>query len=281
MGKVQFIVVSDLSDLTSVRTKKVARKHSAREAHARERRTRTVNFQTRHRHFKQPLPNAIQAVLSTGRDDSELLLPSPVDLVSAHRNDPFDTFALPMGRKEQLLFDHYVMTAIPCLNANCNKYLGLKDYADTMTREWIRLAITDSGFIYGVFLSSCRHLSQSFKDDPIEGEQHYMQLATEYKLACLRTVINALPTVQSTLQVDYTTIAKAMLLGLDEIWMSNYGAMRWHLFGAIKLVNLAGGPEVLGRDGFLFCIFVQICKATGMADLATMWTPPTLGNLIA
>jgi hypothetical protein len=109
------------------------------------------------------------------------------------------------------------MTAIPCLNAHCNKFLGLKDYADTMTREWIRLAITDCGFIYGVFLSSCRHLSQSFKNDPIEGEQHYMQLATEYKLACLRTVINALPTVQSTIQVDYTTIAKAMLLGLDEV----------------------------------------------------------------
>jgi hypothetical protein len=45
-------------------------------------------------------------VLSAEKHDSELLLPSPVDLVSAHRNDPFDTFALPMGRKEQLLFDH-------------------------------------------------------------------------------------------------------------------------------------------------------------------------------
>lgn len=106
MVKVQFIVVSDLSDLTSVHTKKVARKHSAREAHARERRTRTVNFQTRHRHFQQPLPDVTRAVLSAERHDSELLLPSPVDLVSAHRNDPFDTFALPMGRKEQLLFDH-------------------------------------------------------------------------------------------------------------------------------------------------------------------------------
>ncbi|VUC21500.1 unnamed protein product [Clonostachys rosea] len=280
MGKVQFIVVSDLSDLTSVPAKKVARKHSAREAHARERRARTAKFQARHHQSKYHLPDTARALPSAKKDHAEVL-PSPVDLVSAHRNDPFDTFALPMGRKEQLLFDHYVMTVVPCLDAHCNKFMGVKDYADTMTRDWIRLAITDCGFIHGVFLSSCRHLSQSFKNDPVEGEQHYMQLATEYKLACWRTVINALPAVQSTLQVDYTTVAKTMLLALDEIWMSNYGAMRWHLFGAVKLVNIAGGPEAIGMNGFLFCLFVQICKAAGMIDLAAIWTPPILQNLIA
>lgn len=86
-----------------------------------------------------------------------------------------------------------------------------------MISEWVRLAITDTGFRSGILLAACRHLSVYH----LETEK-FKNLAIEYKVSCLSTVNRAL--AATVLDVSDVIVAKVMALAFDEVGSIQYRA---------------------------------------------------------
>jgi hypothetical protein len=99
------------------------------------------------------------------------------------------------------------------MNINCNKLRDPMRYLDLMTREWVRLTLTNAGSLNGVFLAACRHLLKSQQQYQ---QQYYMQLAIQYKLSCVRDLREAIFFEMSSLISD-PTIAIGLLLAYDEV----------------------------------------------------------------
>ncbi len=99
------------------------------------------------------------------------------------------------------------------MNIHCNKLRDSKRYMDLMTREWVRLTVTNVGSLSGVFLASCRHLLESQQQYQ---QQYYMQLASHYKLSCVQAVREAIFSEISSLFSD-STFAIVILLAYDEV----------------------------------------------------------------
>jgi hypothetical protein len=78
-----------------------------------------------------------------------------------------------------------------------------------MLRELIPLAMTNPGLLTAILLAACRSL---FKQDQ---NDYYVELATFYKLACLRSMSNRL--AAENRQVGDPEIAQAALLAADEV----------------------------------------------------------------
>ena len=92
-----------------------------------------------------------------------------------------------------------------CLNldhAPPNQYSLLLDF--------IRLSHADRGFLAGLFLISCRYMCR------FQQRYHpYQQLATNYKLDCLRSLSQSIAVAPSA--VSDATIATAIVLAQDEV----------------------------------------------------------------
>ncbi|KAK0718447.1 hypothetical protein B0T26DRAFT_713363 [Lasiosphaeria miniovina] len=261
--KVQFINVSHPADRVSPRR---IRMHAAREAHGRARRQRTAEYQARMSTATAAaqadntlalvsVANAsektetIEEIIRTTMPD---LFPSPAD-VSAWPGlvGPWARLAMgPFRPEEHFLLDHYVRTVMPELNLHCPVLSNLGDYQSCLTREWVRLALTDTGSMSGLFLAACRHLAlASALPDNHESQAHdrFLRLATTYKVACIQALNEAITAEGKDKRISDATLTKTMLLVFDEILIGDLVATRRHLLGAVKMVEVNGG--VIG--GFL------------------------------
>lgn len=79
-----------------------------------------------------------------------------------------------------------------------------------MTREWVRLTLTNAGSLNGIFLAACRHLWMQCR------QQYYMQLAMQYKLSCVQTLRKTIYAETSSC-INDSTIAIGLFLAYDEV----------------------------------------------------------------
>lgn len=86
-------------------------------------------------------------------------------------------------------------------------------FVDLMTREWVRLTLTNVGALDGVFLAACRHL---LSNQPDQQQQLYTQLAFQYKLSSVRALREAISIETSSLISD-STVAIGIMLAYDEV----------------------------------------------------------------
>lgn len=113
-----------------------------------------------------------------------------------------------------------VQAVIPFLNKHCNEMRDPENYQERMTTGWLRLALTDAGFLQGIFLAACRHLSESHaadEADPTRRHQQelFLQLAVRYKIESVRTLIRTI--AQRRVAVDDSTVGNVMMLAFDEV----------------------------------------------------------------
>ncbi|KXJ87342.1 hypothetical protein Micbo1qcDRAFT_23155 [Microdochium bolleyi] len=132
------------------------------------------------------------------------------------------------------------------------------------------LAISDPGLLHATMLAACRHLSRQQSDGHSSspgcrqqpGRDHYLALAMYYKVKCVETVIAAIAARHATanndsstdaaqLRPDHATLAKIMVLALDELWLGELAMAQYHVRGAVKLLELDGGLQTLRRGGFV------------------------------
>jgi hypothetical protein len=119
------------------------------------------------------------------------------------------------------LADHLFFTqsdvtwVVPYGKRHCRKYTHSDAWKRFMLRELIPLALSNPGLLSGILLAACRSL---FKQ---EQNNYYVDLATFYKLACLRSMSELL--AAQNRQVGDSEIAQAALLAADEVsYMSAY-----------------------------------------------------------
>jgi hypothetical protein len=63
-------------------------------------------------------------------------------------------------------------------------------------------------------------------------------------------------------------VSHQLLTGLAwlQMWLGNRAVQHSHIQGAIKMVDLIGGPDKLGLDGFLRRVFFKIIADGGMPN---------------
>jgi len=251
----------------SVKEQRRAHSHAARTAHAKARRLCTIEYQavkasqtpesTQGVKERSIAPrSSVQSTLHAVETEQPVL-PSPVSLLASDRRDHFKSFARSFEPVEHFLLDHYVRAVIPYMDQHCNKLRDSERYLDLMTKEWVRLTLTNVGTLNGIFLAACRHLLENQQQQ--QQQQYYTQLAIQYKLYCVQALREAISSEISSLISD-STIAIGMLLAYDELRLGDIPTSRRHLRGLIQMVEHNGGPQTLGSNGFLERL---VCKFVG------------------
>jgi hypothetical protein len=96
------------------------------------------------------------------------------------------------------------------MDQHCNKLRDSERYLNLMTKEWVRLTLTNVGSLSGIFLAACRHLLEN------QQQQYYTQLAIQYKLYCIQALREAISFETPSLISD-STVAVGILLAYDEV----------------------------------------------------------------
>jgi hypothetical protein len=110
---------------------------------------------------------------------------------------------------------------LPYMNITCNKLKDPRKYLDLMTREWVRLTLTNAGSLNGIFLAACRHLLQCQQQHQ---QQYYIHLAMQYKLLCVQALREAI--LSETLsQISDSTVTINILLAYDEVRRNEQGSL--------------------------------------------------------
>lgn len=90
-----------------------------------------------------------------------------------------------------------------------------------MIEEWIRLSLSDVGFLSGILLIASRYLSIFHQPYHPHQNQLYTEQATQYKLVCLQTLNEAISFNTGQGPFSDSVVAETMVLALDEvrIWL--------------------------------------------------------------
>jgi hypothetical protein len=90
-------------------------------------------------------------------------------------------------------------------------------WSQLIEKEWVPIALSQLDALESLFMHACRHflVFQQHQHQP-DRQRHFMQLATRYKLACLRAVNEAISEGFSV-PINDTTVATVVLLGFDEV----------------------------------------------------------------
>ncbi|KIW23930.1 uncharacterized protein PV07_09677 [Cladophialophora immunda] len=224
--------------------RRAAQSHSARATHRKNRQLRMIQHQSRksHARIKELGAQNLKSNLAISLCLSGLLSPD--------RKDPFISFVRPFKPIEHFLLDHYVTTVIPLMR--CNDAASY--YLDCMTRAWVPLALTERGLLDAIFLAACRQICRSCQRP--QQQQQFMQLACHYKIACIKSLSDSI-SVESFF--SDATVAKTLMLAYDELAASNIHMYRHHVKAAVRMVDLNGGPQTLGLDGFIEHLISNLC----------------------
>ncbi|KAK4062015.1 transcriptional regulator family: Fungal Specific TF [Trichoderma aggressivum f. europaeum] len=265
----------------SSKQRTVVHSYAARTAHARVRIARVKAYQlSKAIKLQQEQPGHPQEVepsikKTPLRSDVELDLEMLAVLMSnsgpggqgSGRGDPFVSFARPLMSMEHFLLDQYVTTVSPYLLEHCARfrYPG-SPFMDSMIEEWIRLSLSDVGFLSGILLIASRYLSIFHQPYHPLQNQLYTEQATRYKLVCLQTLNEAISFNTGQGPFSDSVVAETMVLALDEISLGDLETSRRHMQGSLKMVELNGGPQTLGLNGFLEMVLNKFTNQVGLSN---------------
>ncbi|QYS92781.1 hypothetical protein H0G86_000178 [Trichoderma simmonsii] len=160
---------------------------------------------------------------------------------------PFGGFS----EKEGFLFLHYINYIIPFSNGSCHKNNdGSSRWLINMQlKHWIPLALSDRGLMAALFLQSCHSLGA------LNPCQDYADMSTKYRLQCIQSTNASL--AKTATQMSDSTIAKVMIMAVDEFTLGNVDAWRAHLTAITWMIERRGGVDALGVGGFLKEVIVN------------------------
>ncbi|KAL2866072.1 uncharacterized protein BJX67DRAFT_147816 [Aspergillus lucknowensis] len=254
LNELQFIVsLPHSTHAAGSSQQKIARSHAARSAHARERRLRTQRFQAQKAREGPDQLERPSSLLLRPKDD---LGSCAISFLPADRRDPFASFVVPLKPMEQMLFDHYVTTVVPLMRCN----LLDAAFTERMTTGWVPLAVTQEILLQIMFLASCRHLADRYGDRP--ENRIFSRLAFQYKLRVLQSLRGAISTEAPGF--SDSTVSTAIMLAYDEIFIQDRTMLRHHAEGAVQMVALKGGPQMLGLNGLLARLLSNLLRKVSM-----------------
>jgi hypothetical protein len=116
-----------------------------------------------------------------------------------------------------------------------------------MTTQWVPFSLTSPTVLDALFLIACRHLSSSLSSHP--ETERFGHIATQYKLRCVRASRKAIYSSHETF--NDATIAATVMLAYEELAMGEVVKAKQHIDGAVMMMEMNGGPEMLGVDGMI------------------------------
>ncbi|KAL6867173.1 hypothetical protein J3F83DRAFT_740295 [Trichoderma novae-zelandiae] len=170
----------------------------------------------------------------------------------------YSLYGTRVNSTQQFLIHHYVSFVIPFGKRHCHRYTDSDVWKRFMFAELFPVALTNSGLLSAILLAACRSLCEQDKTS------RYLQLATYYKLVCLRSMSELLAVQNS--YVGDSAIAQASLLAADELNLGDRDVSKQHIEAANRMVAMQGGSAMLGMNGFLAAIVDTITCALSAQD---------------
>ncbi|KAL7916710.1 hypothetical protein GGI35DRAFT_48695 [Trichoderma velutinum] len=268
-----FINTTHPGDATTSSSLSQIRSHAAKEIRLRARRlrkaaplagskgeSRSLGKRKRNAGRKQGDTTACPTVTSSNsQDDAEeptstvasMSLSRPHQAISLSPVVPFRSPVWPFSEMEGFLFLHYINYIIPFSNGSCHRNWNssYRWLINLQLEYWIPLALSDRGLMAALFLQSCQSL------EALNPCQNYADLSTKYRLQCIQST-NASLATRAT-QMSDSTIAKVMIMAIDEFTLGNSDAWRTHLAAITWMIEGRGGVDALGVGGFLKEVIVN------------------------
>ncbi|KAM7213985.1 hypothetical protein V8F06_010619 [Rhypophila decipiens] len=257
----RFRIIQFANKEESDKSRALVHSHASRITHARRRRARVIAYQA-----ARGTGSTQNEELQKAGEEFQQAVGGPSRIGLGH-TDPFASFARHFTAQEHLLFDHYLAYIVPHMKRQC-RYLKSRGvaFADNMTSDWVRLALNDAQCLNALFLNAARHLSVNHQQAP--QQQSFSDLAIRYKLMSVRAVSDAInkpaPPPDSAPWFHDVVFLEILSLAFDELLLGNPTMTRSHVQGAMKMVELNGGWNTLGLDGFMEIILLRYAERAGL-----------------
>ncbi|KAK4443052.1 hypothetical protein QBC34DRAFT_311750 [Podospora aff. communis PSN243] len=242
--------------------------HAARVIHARRRRSRILSYQSARGRGVGQMPSELptwparEGLLTRSQDS---IGASPTAIVDTYRRgDPFNSFVRPLSPTEHLLLDHYLAHIVPLIDAGCSRISALGSaQRQNLTVGWVNVALSNLDFLNGLFLNASRSLSVRHVQE--QQREQYAELAIRYKLLCVRFVIDSIRVNNEVSRLGDIPVAETLVLAFDEKLMGNADMAKQHVEGAVRMVELQGGPRTLGMNGLLAMMLAKYTEDVGLS----------------
>ncbi|KAK8097513.1 hypothetical protein PG984_016652 [Apiospora sp. TS-2023a] len=186
----------------------------------------------------------------------------PVPFLPRTKHIPFLPGAKPLWRpvrplsaQETSLLDHYVNHIILSSRGRCHAAGNSAPpwFTRMQLQCWLPFALADPGLLATLLLQSCRSLESIISPGPPGPGGSYYYCASgaylSYKQQCIRWV-NRCVASESQRATD-GTIAMVMVLLAESYLLGNLEEWQVHLAAHTRMLELRGGVDALGLDGFL------------------------------
>jgi len=106
-----------------------------------------------------------------------------------------------------------MQNVVPCSKLQRSEINDPGNCTQPLNEQFVRLAATNATSLDGLFLVTCRHLSQCIQ---LNGP-YFIHLALQYKIACARSLMGAISTLEMRSSIGDSTITLAVFLAQDEV----------------------------------------------------------------
>ncbi|KAI0383376.1 hypothetical protein F5Y04DRAFT_33643 [Hypomontagnella monticulosa] len=183
-------------------------------------------------------------------------------ITSPHRIIPTNHHTNLASDFEAFLMDYYIHTFLNDAEDNYHPYQC------AISRNWLPVAIANTGMRMAMFLCACRSLHARTSNS------QYYQSALRYKSSCLSLLSHDIQAVLAATKdrtrspVKDTTISTVLQLASDEFIIGDSIAWKSHINAVSQMVKLNGGIEnVHGMNGFLRQM-IEVVTSKRDADMA-------------
>ena len=105
---------------------------------------------------------------------------------------------------------------VPRMKTHCGRIGAMRlAQRETLTVGWVQLALSNLDILNGVFLNAARSLSVGYQQ-PLQ-QQQYSNIAVQYKLLCVKFVIDAISSGSESRRLSDVIVAETLILAFDEV----------------------------------------------------------------
>ncbi|KAK8087545.1 hypothetical protein PG997_002506 [Apiospora hydei] len=175
------------------------------------------------------------------------LAPEAVPVPSFPTKDPHWNPVRPLSARETLLLDHYINHVILFNRGRCREGGGSSSppwFTSMQLKCWLPFALADHGLLASLLLQSCRSLESS-----IGRPGSYTDTYMVYKQKCIQWVNECVSSEHR--RASDATISMVTVLLTESYILGNLDEWNVHLGAHTRMLELRGGVDALGFDGFL------------------------------
>lgn len=196
--------------------------------------------------------------------------PSPATCLTAGLVDSFSVLPIRLSSEDRFFLDRYIDFAY-----NLDLLIDTTRKKMPLTACYLPAAMKDSITLYSMLLTGAQCLEKS--DYSLKSNRHARYYAAYYRGRLLQSINLALSDRQKTIS-DFT-IAGLVKLETDEYLEGNRDQYNLHANALKKIIELCGGLQTLGMQGFLADLVLRVDQAAASYFASKPYFPQPLPKL--